>query len=186
MSLPHNIHFVPSASKPTRPAKVVPPAYNFAQKTSELSSNSSDNAANANDEDDRDTHNNEPDNPITSILDDTPVEPDEYVDTWLDEDNPIYDTVIERTLARSGAKDMLTEYFRQRLIDCGWRDQLRAYAAEIVRKKPLDDPLDIDEIIQEVTPKGRSLVPATVKADLMLRIQQIIQDYDRTHPKRPR
>ncbi|KND01706.1 uncharacterized protein SPPG_09120 [Spizellomyces punctatus DAOM BR117] len=86
-------------------------------------------------------------------------------------------SVIDQKLIRSGEKDRLKEYLRQRLIECGWRDQMKAYAKQVITSRP-HEQLNVDDLIQEITPKGRAMVPENVKADLLLRIQKTLQEQD--------
>ena len=43
---------------------------------------------------------------------------------------------------------------RQRLIDCGWRDELKEYCKEVIKNKGLEK-ITVDELVKEITPRGR-------------------------------
>ncbi|KAI8920284.1 transcription factor e(y)2-domain-containing protein [Powellomyces hirtus] len=90
---------------------------------------------------------------------------------------PSTQSLIDQKLIRSGEKDRLKEYLRQRLIDCGWRDQMKAYAKDIVMSRP-HESMNVEDIVQEVSGKGRAVVPDSVKADLLLRVRKILQDQE--------
>ncbi|KAK2147831.1 hypothetical protein LSH36_532g04054 [Paralvinella palmiformis] len=61
---------------------------------------------------------------------------------------------INQKLVESGERERLMELLRTRLIECGWRDQLKAYCKEIVRQKGLEH-VTVDDLVNEITPKGR-------------------------------
>lgn len=77
---------------------------------------------------------------------------------------------INQSLIESGEKDRLKEMLRNKLIECGWRDQLKAYCKEVVRRKGLKH-VTVDDLVAEITPKGRELVPDDVKKELLHRIR---------------
>jgi len=39
-------------------------------------------------------------------------------------------------------------------MEYGWRDQMKGYCKEIVKQKGLEN-ITVDELVQEITPKGR-------------------------------
>jgi enhancer of yellow 2 transcription factor len=43
---------------------------------------------------------------------------------------------------------------RERLIQCGWRDDLKEHCKEVIRRKGLEK-VTIEELVAEITPKGR-------------------------------
>lgn len=80
--------------------------------------------------------------------------------------------VNERLIA-SGEKDRLKDHLRTRLIECGWRDQLKLHAKEIVRERGLER-VQLEELVKEITPKGRALVPDAVKRELLTKIKDFL------------
>ena len=62
----------------------------------------------------------------------------------------------------------------ERLIACGWRDELKEYCKEVIRRKGLEK-VTVEELVAEITPKGRSSVPDDIKADLLQRIRNFLQ-----------
>jgi enhancer of yellow 2 transcription factor len=82
---------------------------------------------------------------------------------------------------------------RERLIQCGWRDDLKEYCKDVIRRKGLEK-VTIEELVAEITPKGRckilllfilfftfsrslsiATIPDEVKAELLLRIRKFLQ-----------
>jgi hypothetical protein len=43
---------------------------------------------------------------------------------------------------------------RERLIQCGWRDDLKEFCKDVIRRKGLEK-VTIEELVSEITPKGR-------------------------------
>lgn len=60
-----------------------------------------------------------------------------------------------------------------RLIECGWRDELKAHCKDIVKKKGLEN-VTVDDLVADITPKGRALVPDDVKRELLARIRTFL------------
>jgi len=58
-------------------------------------------------------------------------------------------------------------------MECGWRDQLKVHCKEIVRQKGLEN-ITVDDLVAEITPKGRALVPDPVKKELLQRIRAFL------------
>lgn len=80
---------------------------------------------------------------------------------------------INQKLIETGERDKLKELLRNRLIECGWRDELKQYCKEIVRQKGLEN-ITVDDLVAEITPKGRALVPDQVKKELLQRIRSFV------------
>lgn len=64
----------------------------------------------------------------------------------------------------------LKELLRQRLVECGWRDELKKHCKEVVKSKGMEQ-ITVEELVSEITPKGRALVPDAVKKELLQRIR---------------
>jgi len=82
-------------------------------------------------------------------------------------------TAVNQKLIESGEKERLKELLRTRLIECGWRDQLRAECKEVVREQGLEN-VTVDDLVTAITPKGRALVPDSVKKELLQRIKTFL------------
>jgi enhancer of yellow 2 transcription factor len=80
---------------------------------------------------------------------------------------------INQKLIETGERERLKELLRTRLIECGWRDELKQYCKDIVRQKGLEN-ITVDDLVAEITPKGRALVPDQVKKELLQRIRTFI------------
>jgi len=83
--------------------------------------------------------------------------------------------LIERKLEETGEKARLEEFLRQRLIESGWRDDLKRHCLEIIRAKGLER-INLEDLVEELLPKGRSLVPTQVKEDLLGQIKVFLEN----------
>lgn len=81
-------------------------------------------------------------------------------------------------LTIDGDKERFKEILRRRLIECGWRDNVRLLCRDAIKERGVHN-LTVDDIVEEVTPKGRALVPDTVKKELLQKIKQYL--YEKAH-----
>tara|TARA_B110000285_G_C14637764_1_gene386267 strand:- start:166 stop:447 length:282 start_codon:yes stop_codon:yes gene_type:complete len=89
--------------------------------------------------------------------------------------------MIEKKLEESGDKEKLEEYLRQKLIESGWKDELKKKCITIIRDKGLDK-INLEELVTELLPHGRSLVRQEIKEDLLNQIKGKLEkdeDYKR-------
>uniref|UniRef100_U5EXI7 Enhancer of yellow 2 transcription factor n=1 Tax=Corethrella appendiculata TaxID=1370023 RepID=U5EXI7_9DIPT len=70
-----------------------------------------------------------------------------------------------------GDRSKLKDLLRLRLTECGWSDQVRLLCRETIKEQ---GTLNCEQIVQNVTPKARSLVPDTVKKELLQKIKTIL------------
>ncbi|CAF1560795.1 unnamed protein product [Rotaria magnacalcarata] len=80
---------------------------------------------------------------------------------------------LNAKLIESGEREQMKQLLRQRLMEYEWRDQMKAYCKDIVKQKDLEN-ITVDQLIQEITPKGRALVPDTIKTEMLNRLQQYL------------
>jgi hypothetical protein len=84
-----------------------------------------------------------------------------------------------RRLSRRRLKDAL----RQRLIECGWRDDLKAFCRELIRSKGLQQ-LSVEELVAEAAPRGKG---ARVRARARVSPRSVCADArDARSPAQPR
>lgn len=81
---------------------------------------------------------------------------------------------IMQKLIETGEKERLKDLLREKLIQCGWRDELKEHCKEIIRNKGLEK-ITVEELVTEITPRGRATVPDDIKAELLQRIRQFLQ-----------
>merc|ERR1712193_5345 len=80
---------------------------------------------------------------------------------------------INQRLVETGERERLKELLRTQLAECGWRDQLKQHCKQVVKAKGLEH-ITVDDLVTEITPKGRELVPAQVKKELLQRIRMFL------------
>uniref|UniRef100_A0A8C6FDU4 Transcription and mRNA export factor ENY2 n=1 Tax=Monodon monoceros TaxID=40151 RepID=A0A8C6FDU4_MONMO len=83
---------------------------------------------------------------------------------------------INQTLIEKLEKENSSELLRAKLIECGWKDQLKAHCKEVIKEKGLEH-VTVDDLVAEVTPKGRALVPASVKKELLQRTRTFLAQH---------
>merc|ERR1719183_1586797 len=81
---------------------------------------------------------------------------------------------INQKLVDTGEKEKLKELLRRKLIECGWRDQLKAHCKEVIKNKGLEK-ITVEELVAEITPRGRATVPEAVKAELLQKIRDFLK-----------
>jgi len=80
---------------------------------------------------------------------------------------------IYQKLVDSGEKDRLKDLLRTKLVECGWRDDMKNYCREVIKSRGLDN-VTVEELVSEITPRGRTSVPAPVKQELLQKIRKFI------------
>ena len=69
--------------------------------------------------------------------------------------------VVATKLEETGEKDRLKGVLRERLIECGWFDDLKRHCREVIKSKGLER-ITVDALVEDVTPKGRGPSAARV------------------------
>ncbi|TYI29894.1 hypothetical protein ES332_A05G348900v1 [Gossypium tomentosum] len=80
---------------------------------------------------------------------------------------------INIKLIQSGEKERLKELLRERLLECGWIDEMKALCRAFTRKKGRNN-VTVDDLVHVISPKGRSSIPDSVKAELLQRIRAFL------------
>jgi len=73
-------------------------------------------------------------------------------------------------LEQNGDMERLRGLLRKKLADCGWHEEMRNISKSYIRSRGLDQ-VTFDELVAEITPKGRARVPENVKVDLLQEIR---------------
>ena len=82
-------------------------------------------------------------------------------------------SAINQQLIETGERERLKQLLRDRLAESGWRDQLKQHCKEMVRERGLEQ-ITVDDLVRDITPKARQLVPDTVKKELLHRIRNFL------------
>ncbi|KAJ8353973.1 hypothetical protein SKAU_G00215400 [Synaphobranchus kaupii] len=83
---------------------------------------------------------------------------------------------INQKLIEMGERERLKELLRAKLIECGWKDQLKAHCKDVIKEKGLEH-VTVEDLVAEITPKGRALVPDSVKKELLQRIRAFLAQH---------
>ncbi|XP_015596559.1 transcription and mRNA export factor ENY2 [Cephus cinctus] len=78
-------------------------------------------------------------------------------------------TAPHQRLVMAGDRDVLKELLRRRLVECGWRDQVKIICKELIKENGQD--ITYDTLLSMVTSRARSLVPDSVKKELLQKIK---------------
>ncbi|CAK1549920.1 unnamed protein product [Leptosia nina] len=82
----------------------------------------------------------------------------------------VNNTIAHQRLILSGDRERFKELLRKRLIECGWRDQVRMLCRDVVRENESNN-ISFDMLVTRVTPRARAAVPDTVKKELLQKIK---------------
>eukprot|EP01116_Phalansterium_solitarium_P012668 TRINITY_DN29167_c0_g1_i1.p2 TRINITY_DN29167_c0_g1~~TRINITY_DN29167_c0_g1_i1.p2 ORF type:complete len:109 (+),score=25.89 TRINITY_DN29167_c0_g1_i1:121-447(+) len=80
---------------------------------------------------------------------------------------------ISQKLIESGEHDRLKDLLRTRLVECGWRDEMKGNCRDVIKQKGADN-ITVEQLVAEITPKGRAAVPNEVKAELLQKIRKFL------------
>ncbi|KAG0365783.1 transcription factor e(y)2-domain-containing protein [Gamsiella multidivaricata] len=81
---------------------------------------------------------------------------------------------LHREFVESGKREQLVDLLRAKLIESGWRDDLKVYTREKIQSR--ENTMTVDEIIKEVSPHARATIPDKVKMELLTQISAFIED----------
>ncbi|CAN9514106.1 unnamed protein product [Ophioblennius macclurei] len=83
---------------------------------------------------------------------------------------------INQKLTEMGERERLKELLRAKLTECGWMDQMKAHCKEVIKEKGLEH-VTVEDLVVDLTPKGRALVPDSVKKELLHRIKAFLAQH---------
>ncbi|CAD7089203.1 unnamed protein product [Hermetia illucens] len=76
---------------------------------------------------------------------------------------------VDQVTILKGDRSKLKDLLRSRLIECGWRDEVRLLCHNTIKEKGFN--LTVEQIVQDVTPKARARVPDSLKKELLMKIK---------------
>ncbi|XP_053183076.1 transcription and mRNA export factor ENY2 [Scomber japonicus] len=83
---------------------------------------------------------------------------------------------VNQKMTETGERERLKELLRAKLTECGWMDQMKAHCKDVIKDKGLEN-VTVEDLIVEITPKGRALVPDSVKKELLQRIRAFLAQH---------
>ncbi|XP_050362406.1 enhancer of yellow 2 transcription factor-like isoform X1 [Nymphalis io] len=78
--------------------------------------------------------------------------------------------VPQNLVQKCSLPKLFKELLRRRLIECGWRDQVRMLCRDVVKENEGSN-VTFDMLLTRVTPQARALVPDSVKKELLLKLK---------------
>uniref|UniRef100_A0A7S2I6N7 Transcription and mRNA export factor ENY2 n=1 Tax=Helicotheca tamesis TaxID=374047 RepID=A0A7S2I6N7_9STRA len=93
---------------------------------------------------------------------------------WKKKDEAAREELMRR-LEETGEKERLKQALRAKLIECGWRDEMKDRAKESIRSRGGLTKVTIDELVADLLPRGRASVPDNVKGDLLNDVREFAQ-----------
>jgi enhancer of yellow 2 transcription factor len=69
----------------------------------------------------------------------------------------------------------LEDYLRQKLIESGWKDELKNYCKEQIRQKGLEK-ITIEELTDILYVRGQATVPNKVKEELLQKLKGFFEE----------
>ncbi|XP_037952106.1 enhancer of yellow 2 transcription factor-like [Teleopsis dalmanni] len=79
---------------------------------------------------------------------------------------------IDQATILTGDRSKLKDLLASRLAECGWRDEVRLMCRNTIKEKGTN--IKVEQLIADITPKARTLVPDTVKMELLMKIKTIL------------
>jgi enhancer of yellow 2 transcription factor len=70
----------------------------------------------------------------------------------------------------------LTELLRLRLIECGWKEEVKELCKSVLKQNTTS--MSVDKLVGQVTPKAKSLIPEQIKTELLAHIRTFLQTID--------
>ncbi|XP_023335621.1 transcription and mRNA export factor ENY2-1 [Eurytemora carolleeae] len=81
---------------------------------------------------------------------------------------------INQILSESGKKEELREKLVKKLEEIGWKDQVKLVCRDVVKEKGLDK-ISVEDLVQEMGPKGSQLVPDSVRMELLKEVRDYLE-----------
>ncbi|XP_050307211.1 enhancer of yellow 2 transcription factor-like [Anthonomus grandis grandis] len=91
-----------------------------------------------------------------------------------------YESRVHTHLDVNNGLDRVRELVHTRLVESGWRDQVKLAIRTALAENSRNQVPTVDELITTVTPKARAMVPDAVKRELLHEIELILTNMEKT------
>ena len=81
--------------------------------------------------------------------------------------------LAQQKLVENGEKERLKVLLRNRLMEAGFNDEIMSYCKKTIKTNGIEK-VDLETLINEITPKAREIVPDEVKIELLSKIKEIL------------
>ena len=68
----------------------------------------------------------------------------------------------------------LMQVLRARLIESGWRDEMKEVARDTIRNHGLSK-VTVDELVNEMLPRGKAAIPENIKKELLESVRDFVR-----------
>ena len=75
--------------------------------------------------------------------------------------------------------DRLRQRFMANLVECGWRDDMKDVAINVIQEHGGLSQFTLDRLIEDLLPHGRSTVPPALREEIMEQLRQIVREQRR-------
>ena len=82
---------------------------------------------------------------------------------------------LRSRLKESGEESRLESFLRQKLIECGWKDQLKQHCKQLIKQRGLER-VTVEDLSRELSVKARNLVPPPLKEQVLAKIKVYFED----------
>merc|ERR1712111_190408 len=78
-------------------------------------------------------------------------------------------------LVETGYREELKKKLVEKLEESGWKDQVKGVCKDVVKERGLDR-ITVEDLVQEVAPKGSQLVPEEIRKELLRDIKKFLEE----------
>ena len=82
--------------------------------------------------------------------------------------------MLMRRLVETGENERLTALLRAKLLSCGWNDEIKELCKDSIQSKSGLEVVTVEELVADILPYGKALVPEEVKSCVLDELQQFI------------
>jgi enhancer of yellow 2 transcription factor len=72
-------------------------------------------------------------------------------------------------------RGVLEEELRRKLIEQGWRDELKRYAKDLIRQRGIDK-ISMEDLVKQVAERGKATIKPEIKDDIVSKIRKLADD----------
>eukprot|EP01132_Coremiostelium_polycephalum_P002336 gene2336-2884_t len=94
-------------------------------------------------------------------------------------------STIHQKLIESGEKERLKILLKNKLVELGWRDEVKAYCREYIKNNANSENLKFEDLISQITPIAKKKVPPHVKQDLIKRVRKFLGPQQQMNAQSP-
>jgi len=80
---------------------------------------------------------------------------------------------VEQRLLQTAERERLKQLLRDRLIECGWKEEITELARAYVKERGAET-VRADDIVAAIKPRGRQRIPDHIKAELLTQLRTFI------------